>query len=162
MERIVRWRHLPALVFVVLVLVVALAGVALGGSGGGNTKTIKKIAAQQINRLAPGLSVAHATSADNATSAGNAANAADAQKVGGAEVCSRNLNVPADAEVHPLCVAGPLTRLGAVPQRELDDGGSHRGEQHADELVGLRNLDRREHGVGRRRAVSDTPPRDGR
>jgi len=109
MERIVRWRHLPALVFVVLVLVVAVAGVALGGSGGGNTKTIKKIAAQQINQLAPGLSVAHAGSADNATSAGNAANAADAQKVGGAEVCSRNLNVPADAEVHPLCVAGPLS-----------------------------------------------------
>jgi hypothetical protein len=109
MERIVRWRHLPALVFVVLVLVVALAGVALGGSGGGNTKTIKKIAAQQINRLAPGLSVAHAASADNATSAGNAANAADAQKVGGAEVCSRTVNVPADGEVHPLCVAGPLT-----------------------------------------------------
>jgi hypothetical protein len=109
MERIVRWRHLPALVFVVLVLVVALAGVALGGSGGGNTKTIKKIAAQQVNRLAPGLSVAHAASADNATSAGNAANAADAQKIGGAEVCSRNVIVPADAEVHPLCVAGPLT-----------------------------------------------------
>ncbi len=109
MKRIVRWKHLPALGFVVLVLVVALAGVALGGSGGGKTKTIQRIAAQQVKRLAPALSVAHAASADNATSAGNAANAADAQKIGGAEVCSRNLNVPADGEIHPLCVAGPLT-----------------------------------------------------
>ena len=24
-------------------------------------------------------------------------------------MCSRNLNVPADAEIHPLCVAGPLS-----------------------------------------------------
>lgn len=100
MERIFGWKHLPALVFVVLVHVVALAGVALGGSGSGNTKTIRKIAAQEVNRLASGLSVAHAASADNATSAGNAANAADAQKIGGAEVCSRNVNVPVDAEVH--------------------------------------------------------------
>jgi hypothetical protein len=108
MERILRWRHLPALVFVVLVLVVALAGVALGGSGGGNTKTIKKIATQQINRLAPGLSVAHSGSADSATSAGNAANAANAGKVDGADVCSGTVNVPADSENHPLCAAGPL------------------------------------------------------
>ena len=108
MERILRWRHLPALVFVVLVMVVALAGVALGGSGGGNTKTIKRIATQQINRLAPGLSVAHAGSADNATSAGNAANAANAGKVDGADVCSGTVNVPADSENHPLCAAGPL------------------------------------------------------
>jgi hypothetical protein len=109
MDRILGWRHLPALVFVVLVLVVALAGVALGGSGGGNTKTIKRIATQQINRLAPGLSVAHAGSADSATSAGNAANAANAAKVAGAGVCSRSVNVPADSESHPLCAAGPLT-----------------------------------------------------
>jgi hypothetical protein len=109
MGRIAHWKHLPALVFVVLVLVVALAGVALGGQGAGKTKTIRRIASQQVRSLAPGLSVAHAGSADNATSAGNAANAADAERIGGAEVCSRNLNVPVDAEIHPLCVAGPLT-----------------------------------------------------
>jgi hypothetical protein len=105
MERILRWRHLPALVFVVLVLVVTLAGVALGGSGQGNKKTIKRITAQQVNRLAPGLSVAHAGSADNA---GNAADAANAEMVGGAHVCSGTVNVPADAENHPLCATGPL------------------------------------------------------
>lgn len=109
MERLVHWKHLPALVFVVLVLVVALAGIALGGTGGGNTKTIKRIAAQQVRTLAPGLSVAHAGSADNATNAGNAANAANAAKIGGAEICSRNYDVPADAEIHSLCVAGPLS-----------------------------------------------------
>jgi hypothetical protein len=109
MERVFHWKHLPALVFVGLVLVVALAGVALGGPGSGNKKTIQRIAAQQVRGLAPGLSVAHAASADNATSAGNAANAGNAEKIGGAELCSRNLPVPADAEVHLLCAVGPLS-----------------------------------------------------
>ena len=108
MDRILHWRHLPALVFVVLVLVVALAGVALGGPGGGNTKTIKRIATQQVKRLAPGLSVAHAGSADSATSAGNAADATNATRVNGANVCARTMNVPANSEDHPLCQSGPL------------------------------------------------------
>ncbi|HSD23713.1 MAG TPA: hypothetical protein VLB79_05230 [Solirubrobacterales bacterium] len=101
-------RHLPLLVFAVLALVVALAGAAFGGSNATTPKTVKRIATQQINRLAPGLSVGHATTADNATSAGNAANAANAGQVDGADVCSRSVNVPPDSENHPLCAAGPL------------------------------------------------------
>ena len=101
-------RHLPVAVFAVLVLVIALAGVAFGGSNATTPKQVKRIATQQIGKLAPGLSVGHAGTADSATSAGNAANAANAGKVDGADVCSGTVNVPADSENHPLCAAGPL------------------------------------------------------
>jgi hypothetical protein len=106
MRRLVR-RHLPVVVFGILVLVVAAAGVAFGGSNS-SPKKVKRIATQQINKLAPGLSVAHAGTADSAVHAGNAADAANAGQVDGADVCSTTFNVHADAEDHPLCAAGPL------------------------------------------------------
>jgi ABC-type Na+ efflux pump permease subunit len=107
MKRLIR-RHLPVVVFGVLVLVIAVAGVAFGGSNGTSQKKVKRIATQQINKLAPGLSVAHAGTADTAVHAGNASDAANAAKVDGADVCSTTFNVHADAEDHPLCAAGPL------------------------------------------------------
>jgi hypothetical protein len=120
MERILGSRYLPLLVFTILALVVALAGVAFGGSGAGiaiSSKTVKKVSAQQVQKLAPGLSVAHAktadtatnaTSASNASNAANAANAANADKVNGARVCSGTVSLQ-NNDVKTLCAAGPLS-----------------------------------------------------
>jgi hypothetical protein len=72
----------PGLLVGVLALVAAVAGTAVAGPGattGALTKSkVKKIAAQQVNALAPGLSVAHARSADTATNATAADSAAQA------------------------------------------------------------------------------------
>jgi hypothetical protein len=76
-------RPSPGLLLAVLALVAALAGTAVAGPGASTSKITKKkvaaIADQEINRLAPGLSVAHARSADTATNADHAlsANTAD-------------------------------------------------------------------------------------
>jgi len=62
-------RPSPAIVVAVLALVAALAGSAVAGSdvqssAALNKKKVKKIAKKQINKLAPGLSVANADNAD--------------------------------------------------------------------------------------------------
>jgi hypothetical protein len=85
MGRIRGSRPSPAIVLAAVALVAALAGTALAGSDATtsaiNKKKVKKIATKQatkqINKLAPGLSVA---SADTAASANTAANA---QALGG-------------------------------------------------------------------------------
>jgi hypothetical protein len=70
----------PAIVVAVLALVAALAGTALADTDASTSaigkKKAKKIAKKQINRLAPGLSVAHAETAATADSSASAANAA--------------------------------------------------------------------------------------
>ena len=73
MRRVFR-RPSPAMVIAIVALIVALGGTALAG-GFITKKKAKKIAANQVNKLAPGLSVAHAGAADNATNATNATNA---------------------------------------------------------------------------------------
>jgi len=69
-------RPSAAMLVAVLALVAALAGTAVAGSdvqsSAINKKKVKKIADKEINKLAPGLSVAHAATANNATSADNA------------------------------------------------------------------------------------------
>jgi hypothetical protein len=73
----------PAILVGVLALVAALAGTAVAGPDASTSaitkKTVKKIATKQINQLAPGLSVAHADTADSADTANsaNTANTAD-------------------------------------------------------------------------------------
>ena len=66
----------PAILVAVLALVAALAGTALAGTGATTSKLSKKkvvkIADREINKLASGLSVAHATTADTAAQAENA------------------------------------------------------------------------------------------
>jgi hypothetical protein len=71
MQIVINSRPSPAIVVAVLALVAALAGTAIAGT---NTltkpvskKTVKKIAAKQTKKLAPGLAVA---SADNAAALG--------------------------------------------------------------------------------------------
>ncbi len=123
MERITGVRPSPALIVAVLALVAGLAGTAVAGQGSGVTKKkVKKIATKQINKLAPGLSVANADTAtdatnavnadraDNATNASNAlnaTNAANAGKVDGADVCSGVVSLQ-NNDVRDVCVAGPL------------------------------------------------------
>jgi len=72
-------RRSPATVVAVLALVAALAGTALAGETATTSvskkqtkKIAKKQAKKQIAALAPGLSVAHADTADSATSADTA------------------------------------------------------------------------------------------
>jgi hypothetical protein len=64
-------RQSPALVIAVIALIAAFGGSALAG-GPINKKKAKKIANNVVTKRAPGLSVAHAKTADNATSAANA------------------------------------------------------------------------------------------
>jgi hypothetical protein len=73
------WRPSSGVLVGVLALVAAVAGTAVAGPGATTSKLSKKkvakIADQEINKLAPGLSVAHAESANTATHADNATSA---------------------------------------------------------------------------------------
>jgi hypothetical protein len=62
------------MVVAIVALIAALGGTAIAG-GFITKKKAKKIAANQVNKLAPGLSVASAKHADNASSADNAKHA---------------------------------------------------------------------------------------
>jgi hypothetical protein len=64
------------MVVAIVALIVALGGTAVAG-GFITKKKAKKVAANQVNKLAPGLSVASAKNADNAT------NASDSNALGG-------------------------------------------------------------------------------
>jgi hypothetical protein len=79
MGRIRTSRPSPAIVVAVLALVAALAGTAAAGpdtSISAVTKAkVKRIAGKEIEKKAPGLSVAHAASADSATNATSAVHA---------------------------------------------------------------------------------------
>ena len=84
-RRVRESRPSPALVIAVLALVAAIAGTAVAGPGATTSKLTKKkvvnIADQEINKLAPGLSVAHANTADTATNATAANNAGNADRL---------------------------------------------------------------------------------
>jgi hypothetical protein len=73
MKRVIR-RPSPAMVVAVVALIAALGGTAVGAAFI-TKKQSKKIAANQVNKLAPGLSVASAKNADSANTA-NSANTA--------------------------------------------------------------------------------------
>jgi hypothetical protein len=67
MKRVFR-RPSPAMVVAIVALIVALGGTAIGAAFV-TKKQSKKIAKNQINKLAPGLSVASAKKADSAANA---------------------------------------------------------------------------------------------
>jgi hypothetical protein len=71
MKRLFR-RPSPAMVVAIVALIAALGGTAVGAAFV-TKKQSKKIAANQVNKLAPGLSVASAKSADNANALGGTA-----------------------------------------------------------------------------------------
>jgi hypothetical protein len=87
MQRLRHSRPSPGLVVAIAALVAALAGTAVAADPVATTarldkkekKQAKKIARKQIRKLAPGLSVDHANTADSATNAENADNATNAQ-----------------------------------------------------------------------------------
>ena len=81
MKRVLR-RPSPAMVIAIVALIAALGGTAVGAAFV-SKKQAKKIAANQVNKLAPGLSVASAKSADNAANATNATKAANSDALGG-------------------------------------------------------------------------------
>jgi hypothetical protein len=88
-RRIRASRPSPAIVVAILALVAAVAGTAVAEVATTarldkkEKKQVKKIAKKQINKLAPGLSVAHADTADTADNATNAQNAQNASRLGG-------------------------------------------------------------------------------
>jgi hypothetical protein len=67
MKRVIR-RPSPAMIVAIVALIAALSGTAIGAAFV-TKKQSKKIAANQVNKLAPGLSVASAKSADSASNA---------------------------------------------------------------------------------------------
>src|SRR5215211_2535000 len=75
-------RPSPGLLVAVLALVAAVAGTAVAGPAATTSKLgkkkVAKIADQEINKLAPGLSVAHAESANSAIHANTATDAENA------------------------------------------------------------------------------------
>ena len=85
MGRIRDARPSPAIVVVALALLAALAGTAVAGPSATTSaiskKKVKKIATKQINKLAPGLSVASADTAANAGALGGKAPGAYASSV---------------------------------------------------------------------------------
>src|SRR5262249_29841004 len=125
----------------VIALFAAIAGTAIAGSSAKKvtTKKVKKIADNEIKKLAPGLSVAHAngaddatnaTSADHATSANSAQSANSADSVGGVSIepVSIALPDPASQQPTPIAVNGSLVRVtcgsGSVDVEIDRDSGS--------------------------------------
>jgi hypothetical protein len=88
-RRIREWRPSAGLLVAVLALVAAIAGTAVAGPGATTSKLTKKkvvkIAGQEIKKLAPGLSVAHADTATSATTADSAAQAENADLLDGVD-----------------------------------------------------------------------------
>lgn len=82
MKRVIR-RPSPAMIVAIVALIAALGGTAIGAAFV-TKKQSKKIAANQVNKLAPGLSVASAKSADSAKTADSANTANSATTAGSA------------------------------------------------------------------------------
>ena len=76
MKSVIR-RPSPAMIVAIVALIAALGGTAIGAAFV-TKKQSKKIAANQVNKLAPGLSVASAKSADSAKHADSATSATSA------------------------------------------------------------------------------------
>lgn len=85
----IRVRPPTALVLAVALLVTVVAGSAMAGTASLTTKItrakVKAIAAREVAKAAPGLSVAHATTADSATNAGTATTAGNAAHAASAD-----------------------------------------------------------------------------
>jgi hypothetical protein len=107
MKRVFR-RPSPAMVVAIVALIAALGGTAIGAAFV-TKKQAKKIAKNQVNKLAPGLSVASAKNADNAT---NATSANSAKNVFFASV-DYNDSTPAVVSGTPGIVGSGEDFLGA-------------------------------------------------
>jgi hypothetical protein len=134
MDLLRKWRPSPAFAVAILALLAATMGTAVAGPGASTSAISKKkvtriaatVANQEIDKRAPGLSVASANTANSADRANtaNSANTADsaetantantalnAEKVDGAEFCRTNgvLTEDDDDPNQTLCTLGPLS-----------------------------------------------------
>ena len=120
-------RPSPAMVVAVVALTFALAGTAIAGpdalTRAVSKSKVKKISKKQAKKVvkqeAPGLSVAHAATADNATNAANAAQAANAATVNGASVLLINYHSNASATQTTVLNAGGLVLRASCPAGSL-------------------------------------------
>ena len=123
MERLKRARPRPALIVAIVALVAALAGTAVAEeattavSKKQTKKIAKKQAKKQINKLAPGLSVAHADTAGTADSAAQV----DTLQLDPVNVAKSAATLAAATEVE-LLTYGPFTVYGKCygPAAETD------------------------------------------
>jgi hypothetical protein len=118
MGLIERRRPSPWMLVAVAALTFAIAGTALAGTGAVSKLTkssVKKIANNQINKAAPGLSVAKAVSAENAASATNATNADNSATTGGQSVTKIFGKVAVDAPQVTLYQKNGLTLTLSCP-----------------------------------------------
>jgi hypothetical protein len=136
MKRVFR-RPSPAMIVAIVALIAALGGSAIAG-GVLTKKKVNKI----ITNRAPGLSVAHAKTADSATSATNASNAAVAQSpvawahiAANGDLLGSSSNITQANEDNPFadgeyCFKG-LTFAFKSLQATLDSNGA----SHADDVA---------------------------
>jgi hypothetical protein len=112
-----------AILVAVAALVAAVAGTAIADDQGASTavskKKVKKIAKKQINKLAPGLSVAHARTADSATSAKTANRATAADRATRADTAT--IGGPVAFGLVD-CSSGADCEVVAAESRRLTDG----------------------------------------
>jgi hypothetical protein len=116
--QVAKKRVSPALIVAVVALIAALAGTAVAAAGlnGKQKKQVKKIskkiANQQINALAGGLTVAKAANADNATNAGHATSA---DNVGGVGIAKFSYGASTGSATQTLFSGGGIQLEGSCP-----------------------------------------------
>ena len=111
----------PAMAVAIVALVFAVAGTAMAGIATVSVlskkekKQTRNIAKDEINKAAPGLSVANAANAQNANTANTALNA---DKLDGANLCRTNgvLTIDTDDPRPTLCTEGALSIQAACQQ----------------------------------------------
>jgi tRNA(Arg) A34 adenosine deaminase TadA len=152
------------MVVAIVALVVALGGTAVGAAFVTKKQT-KKIAANQVNKLAPGLSVNHAKTADSAKDADTvkdgavttsklANDAVTAPKLGPTADAVESPSIPAtdDADVIVSCPAGQQAIAGGYFTPPTGDVIVTRMRRNSDSswAFTFRNNDASAHGVDAR------------
>ena len=106
MKKVIR-RPSPALVLAIVALIAALGGTAFA-KGHPDKKADKKLIKSQINKLAPGLSVGHATTANSANT------------VGGLSFGKFDYRAAANSSTVTIATFGNVVLLGECPSGTTD------------------------------------------
>jgi hypothetical protein len=115
MKRVIR-RPSPAMVVAIVALIAALGGTAVGAAFV-SKKQAKKIAKNQVNKLAPGLSVASAKTADTASNLADQSQQIRAWasiSAGGSVLASKNVSSVVQDGDGRYCFDLPFTPNAAV------------------------------------------------
>jgi hypothetical protein len=124
MKRVIR-RPSPAMVVAIVALISALGGTAIGAAFV-TKKKAKKIAANQVNKLAPGLSVASAKTAETATNLADQSQQIRAWayvNADGSLAAGKNVSIVNDGTGR-RCIDVPFTPSTAVATVRGDSGGN--------------------------------------